>query len=789
VAFAERGETAAYQRRAAILALLHPELYPSAPRDREMIDPRASWYHGLPPAPPDARDRSEPLQIGGALSLERCAELLLASDGQRPRVEVDTRTLVSIARARGALDRIVASGATRVYGIQTGLGSGKADPIDAGDGDQQLRLLRSHAVGFGPELPRSIVRLAMVLRAHALASGAIAGASPEVVSGLVKLVNSGLTPVCHERGPNGIGDLQIHATFGLLVAGDPSVRCRLSDGREVSGAEALAEIGLSPVTTGAAIAVMSGTSALTAGAVDVLERGERLIARLEEGGHPQAAAQLERLCREPLEALRASVRREINSASGSPLQVLDSRGRPEVISGCNWDSLGLGLGFADLAAGLACGFEAVRSDVEGPELIDWAARARDRMVQRAVVPAAYGGTTAGGQEHANGAARALERVRRQLDDAEEILRGLAPGEDPPGVPAPSLDEVIAASRWADAGELGRTHHRLLDRSARVSELAASILAAYLDADLALSNSSHPEPHRLRGDPGQIAGNQAIRIARGRSRWRSPQRERVQDSTLHRSLPVTLGVLVTALTRARDPRWEAARESDPVLRARALDQLQVAVLPLILAADQALGRLMNPATNSRLPLNLSGAPAGAEHGFGQIEQNAHAIAAEARERCFSRVASLGLGVLGHKSTASRCASLLEAAADGLEEQLERAEELLALLALSVVQAIDLRVALQGLRFADLGPAARHLYRAFRAGDPAACSVRSQADTRARGGIPMLREDRALGTDQARALEIVHELSLKRPSFVRTANHERRDPRTICFSGLGWSCGST
>jgi histidine ammonia-lyase len=104
--------------------------------------------------------------------------------------------LAAVAANRAAPERAIEGGA-HVYGITTGLGGlhGAHVPIDKAR-RAQVWLLRSHAAGTGPELPREVVRAAMLIRAMDAADVAAAVSIDALL---------GSTPALDSR---------VHALFG-----------------------------------------------------------------------------------------------------------------------------------------------------------------------------------------------------------------------------------------------------------------------------------------------------------------------------------------------------------------------------------------------------------------------------------------------------------------------------------------------------------------------------------------------------------------------------------------------
>jgi histidine ammonia-lyase len=132
------------------------------------------------------------------------------------KVELDDGARERNAAARRALDELVAGG-EQVYGVTTGVGPFRTRPVPEDQrGDQQLRLLRSHASGGGPCLPAERVRAAMVVRANQLGAGG-AGVSDGLLGALAEALNEGFTPDVRELGSLGTGDLTILAEIALAL--------------------------------------------------------------------------------------------------------------------------------------------------------------------------------------------------------------------------------------------------------------------------------------------------------------------------------------------------------------------------------------------------------------------------------------------------------------------------------------------------------------------------------------------------------------------------------------------
>jgi histidine ammonia-lyase len=202
----------------------------------------------------------EPLFISGDnLQID---DVVAVAEG-RP-VHLDPAAVPRMERSRGAVERLVAEKQI-VYGITTGFGRFK-DRVIAPDEVRrlQLNLVRSHAVGVGPNLPRPAVRAMMVTRANTLAIGH-SGVRPVVVQRLLDLLNAGITPRIPAQGSLGAsGDLAplAHLALVLIGEGEATVDQGSIDPDYVSGDQALAATGLQPLVLEAkeGLALLNGTA-------------------------------------------------------------------------------------------------------------------------------------------------------------------------------------------------------------------------------------------------------------------------------------------------------------------------------------------------------------------------------------------------------------------------------------------------------------------------------------------------------------------------------------------------
>jgi histidine ammonia-lyase len=217
-----------------------------------------------------------------------------------------------IVRARALVERAAHGTSEHTYGINTGFGRFVSRSIpEELTAELQLRLLRSHACGVGEPYPAEIVRAAMLLRANALAKG-YSGARPETVELLIECLNRGLLPHVPSRGSVGAsGDLAPLAHLALPLVGEGEAWV---DDTRMSGADALAAVGLEPIALEAkeGLSLVNGTQFMAAFAALALAR----VARLAKTADIACALSVE-----ALQGSRASFLPQIHAARPLPGQI------------------------------------------------------------------------------------------------------------------------------------------------------------------------------------------------------------------------------------------------------------------------------------------------------------------------------------------------------------------------------------------------------------------------------------------------------------------------------------
>lgn len=180
-----------------------------------------------------------------------------------PRVFLDDNAAVKVMKASDAVDSLLERGEI-AYGITTGFGAFKDKIISREEVELlQRNIVVSHAVGVGDPFDTPTVRAIMLIRANTLARG-FSGVRLETLQLIIDCINQGIHPVIPEKGSLGAsGDLAPLAHFACVLIGEGKAEF---NGEIVSGADALKNAGLEPLTLKAkeGLALTNGTTIMTA---------------------------------------------------------------------------------------------------------------------------------------------------------------------------------------------------------------------------------------------------------------------------------------------------------------------------------------------------------------------------------------------------------------------------------------------------------------------------------------------------------------------------------------------
>lgn len=178
-----------------------------------------------------------------------------------------------IEKASHIVARIVETG-QRAYGINTGVGALSDTVVDrASQSALSRNIVLSHACGVGPLLSAREVR-AIIAAQIANFSHGYSGVRREIVEHLRTFLEKDCIPDVPSKGSAGYLTHNAHTALVLLGEGSAQVA-----GEPMSGAQALAAIGLKPLVLGAkeGLSLVNGTACATGLSCLALSRAENLL--------------------------------------------------------------------------------------------------------------------------------------------------------------------------------------------------------------------------------------------------------------------------------------------------------------------------------------------------------------------------------------------------------------------------------------------------------------------------------------------------------------------------------
>ena len=176
-------------------------------------------------------------------------------------VTIGADAIAGIEAAYACLVRHAGEGKA-IYGVSTGLGAAVDTRLDPTKDSGQHRIPRPRAVGVGRFAETDEVRAMIVARLARFCLG-YSGVSAEVAQALAGMLNHAVHPKVPMTGSIGEADLPPLAHIALVLVGEG--RAILPDGREVSGADALAAVGLMQPSFG----IKDGLSLISSNAASV----------------------------------------------------------------------------------------------------------------------------------------------------------------------------------------------------------------------------------------------------------------------------------------------------------------------------------------------------------------------------------------------------------------------------------------------------------------------------------------------------------------------------------------
>ena len=168
-----------------------------------------------------------------------------------------------------------------IYGITTGYGASGKNYVSYEDSKiLQTNLFRFHGCGVGKKLSYKVCKYALIARTISL-SKAKSGVSIELLKRLEMLINKDIIPVIPSQGSVGAsGDLTPLSYIAAAVAGEREVYYK---GEIKDVMDVYKELNITPYTfkPKEALAIMNGTTIMSAIALDAIEEFETILDSME----------------------------------------------------------------------------------------------------------------------------------------------------------------------------------------------------------------------------------------------------------------------------------------------------------------------------------------------------------------------------------------------------------------------------------------------------------------------------------------------------------------------------
>lgn len=219
-------------------------------------------------------DKIKEYAVGSSLLTYDLIERIL-KDGARLTLSEEAKE--KIRHCRDFLDTKTDENTVPIYGVTTGFGSLCNRHIAPEDlVTLQENLIKSHSCSVGTPVDKTVVKLMLLLKAHALSMG-FSGVQVETVQRILDFYNNDVLPVVYDRGSLGAsGDLAPLANLFLPLIGEGYV---MVDGKMTAGRDALDRFGWKPIKLKSkeGLALLNGTQFMSANGIKALIDGWHLV--------------------------------------------------------------------------------------------------------------------------------------------------------------------------------------------------------------------------------------------------------------------------------------------------------------------------------------------------------------------------------------------------------------------------------------------------------------------------------------------------------------------------------
>ena len=193
------------------------------------------------------------------------------------KLELSDKARQNITRCRGFLDKKTDENTVPVYGVTTGFGSLCNKHISRDElTTLQENLVKSHSCSVGIPVDPVVVKLMLMLKAHALSLG-FSGVQLKTVERILDFYNNEIYPIVYDRGSLGAsGDLAPLANLFLPLIGEGEV---MFEGKRMTGKEILDVFGWEPIKLQSkeGLALLNGTQFMSANGIKALIDGWHMV--------------------------------------------------------------------------------------------------------------------------------------------------------------------------------------------------------------------------------------------------------------------------------------------------------------------------------------------------------------------------------------------------------------------------------------------------------------------------------------------------------------------------------
>lgn len=212
--------------------------------------------------------------IGSSLLTYDLIEQIL-NDGAK--LTLSDEAIEKIQHCRDYLDKKTDENTVPIYGVTTGFGSLCNKHISSDElSTLQENLVKSHSCSVGTPIDKTIVKLMLLLKAHALSMG-FSGVQVETVQRILDFYNNDIYPVVYDRGSLGAsGDLAPLANLFLPLIGEGEVFFK---DKRIKGQEVLNIFGWNPIKLKSkeGLALLNGTQFMSANGIKALIDGWHMV--------------------------------------------------------------------------------------------------------------------------------------------------------------------------------------------------------------------------------------------------------------------------------------------------------------------------------------------------------------------------------------------------------------------------------------------------------------------------------------------------------------------------------